>query len=933
MDTLTKILPVHMTPLAQSETDTNTVVVPTLGLFLRDDVSQLPEGEGLTAPEASPEKMHEQEVQDQTDFAPQVLSQVLVPDYITVHLGAPTNTAARNVRVPFRDYIKNVVSHEIYSTWPTNALLANIHAIVSFALNRIFTEWYRGRGYNFDITNNTNYDMNYVDGGGYYQNISQLVDQYFNVYAHRYGFANPILALFCAGTSGSCQHGGMPQWGTVNLANQGYTPLQILRRYYGNDIVLSESNNIGAITESFPGTNLSIGSSGNNVRRMQNFLNRIRVNYPAIPRILTPNGVFGADTAAAVREYQRINNLPQTGIIDRATWNSISQKYVAVAKLGELDSEGERISIGQNPPNVTLSMGSRGQNVLELQFILNTIAAYYDSVPFVVQDGVFDAITRTSVIEFQKTFGLPQDGVVGATTWNRLYEIYRGIQGNVTVPPVTPPPIDNLPPYPGSPLRVGSSGANVTTIQQFLNVIRTMYPNIPAVTVDGQFGPATEAAVIAFQRQYLLTPDGIVGPTTWNKIMEQYAIVMGAPQQPAPPPNYFFYTVIAGDSLYLIAQKFNTTVQAIMQLNNLTSTNLSIGQVLMIPGGTTPPPTEITHTVVSGDTLWNLAQRYGTTVQAIMSRNNLTSTNLSIGQTLIIPTSGGTTPPPSGERSHTVVSGDTLWLLAQRYGTTVQAIMQLNGLTSTNLSIGQVLRIPPVSGGGEQARTVVIDPGHGGPNDPGATYQGVRLEKNDNLRLGLAVRNLLQAQGVNVIMTRTTDTAVSLQERSNISNAANPDLFVSLHRNGSTNPNYNGLDIFVYNTAPQSTFQKAQTVANAIASVGVQSNRGVSREDFAVLRNTDAPSMLIELGFMTNAQDNQLFDQNFNAYAQSIANGIISAIGSGSGTGYFNYTVVSGDSLWNIAQRYGTTVQAIMQLNSLTSNNLSIGQVLRIPTA
>ncbi len=537
VDTETAILPVNMKPLPQGQTSGDTFIdIPPIGL--------------LTLPQGTPEGPSDIPVEAR------VLSAVLIPDYITVHLGVPSDASARNVRVRFSDYIKNVTSSEIYSTWPTNSLTANIHAIVSFALNRVYTEWYRARGYNFDITNNTNYDQYFREGAMIYESISIIVDDFFATYIRRIGFANPLFALFCAGPSGSCEHGGMSQWGTVTLANGGYNPLQILQYYYGNDIELSASNNIGGITTTYPGTPLTIGSTGSNVQRIQNFLNRVRINFPAIPRIENPNGVFGADTAASVRVFQSINGLAQDGVVGPATWNKITQVYVSITRLAELNGEGTRVSIGTTPPSAVLSMGSRGNAVLELQFILNTVAASYPEVSTVIQDSLFDTRTRNSVIEFQKTFGLPQDGVVGPATWTKLYAVYQGIRDNVKVPPAevptNPPP---TPPYPGTVLGIGSSGDNVRLIQENLNVIRRMYPNIPLLTVNGIFDTATQAAVIAFQNQFLLTPDGFVGPITWAKIMEQYAIAVGTPTTPIPTPDYFFYTVIAGDSLYNIALK------------------------------------------------------------------------------------------------------------------------------------------------------------------------------------------------------------------------------------------------------------------------------------------------------------------------------------------------------------------------------------------
>ncbi len=860
VDTQTANLPVHMKPLVD---EPNPVTDNTIN---------------IAPPAVVSEETFAKRGDSVQGLSSRVLSQVIIPDYITVHLGMPSDTSARNVRVKFADYVKNVASSEIYSTWPHNSLVANIHAIVTFALNRIYTEWYRTRGYNFDITNSTAYDMAYREGAGVFQNVSQIVDEIFNVYAHRFGFMNPYFTAFCNGTTVTCA--GLSQWGTVTLANQGRTSLEILRHYYPDDIMLTASTNITGITESFPGNSLTVGSNGPSVQRMQNFLNRIRINYPLIPRIDNPSGTFGADTAEAVSVFQRIFNLKSDGIIDRATWNRISSIYVGVTELAGLNGEGERISIGKNPPNVTLSQGSRGKDVLELQFILNTIAAYYSEIPTVIQDSLFDARDRNSVIEFQKIFGLTPDGIVGSATWNKLYAVYRGIGNNVVVPPappVTSPPTPNVTPYPGIPLKIGSTGSDVRIIQEYLNTIRTMYPNIPELVVDGLFSAATQKAVIAFQQQFLLTPDGIVGPVTWNEIMEQYIIAKGNVISLPESPDYFKYTVLSGDSLWRIALKFGTTVDAIKALNGLVSDTINVGQVLKIPNVTAMSPESqnyFSYTVQSGDTLWLLSQKFGTTVDAIKTLNNLTNDMLSIGQVLKIPKSGGATSMPN-YFSYTVQSGDTLWLLAQRFGTTIDAIKTLNNLTGDRLNIGQVLKIPQAEA--SFSKTIVIDAGHGGAN-PGAV-SGNRLEKTDNLNLALAVQKKLQAQGQKVVMTRITDVDIPLLERSEISNRNNADLFVSLHRNASTNPAANGVDTFVQIGSPPINTTYAQNVQNEIVGVGVQSDRGVHQEDFSVLRNTKAPAMLVEMGFITNEKDNQLFDQHFDAYAAAIARGILKSLG------------------------------------------------------
>ena len=462
-------------------------------------------------------------------------SGVLIPDYITVHLGAPTNASARNVRVRFSDYIKNVVSSEIYSTWPPNSLRANINVIVTFALNRVYTEWYRSRGYNFDITSTTSYDMVYRDGGPIFENISILVDDLFNTYARRIGFENPFPTQFCNGTTSTCA--GLSQWGTVTLANQGRSPLEILRYYYPNDLELTISNNIGGVSDSFPRYALRVGSEGESVKRMQDFLNRIRINYPLIPEISNPNGVFGNDTAEAVRTFQRTFSMTADGLIGQATWNKITFIFTAVTRLAELDSEGIRRTIGENPPNVILQSGARGENVVQLQFLLNYISVFYPSVPTVLQNSVFDSRTKNAVIEFQKNFSLTTDGIVGPATWNKLYAVYNGIDDNVERPPVpddggTEPPTINIPPYPGTPLRIGSRGNDVRTMQAFLNVISTIYPILDKLTADGIFGPETDKKVRQFQKIMGLTVDGIIGPATWNKIVETYLLASG--NKPAP---------------------------------------------------------------------------------------------------------------------------------------------------------------------------------------------------------------------------------------------------------------------------------------------------------------------------------------------------------------------------------------------------------------
>jgi len=347
-----------------------------------------------------------------------------VPQNITVHLGSP-NSNAKNVTVPFSDYVKNVASSEIYPTWDESALRANILAIVSFALNRVYTEFYRSRGYDFDITNSTAYDQFFVDGRSYFDNISRLVDELFNDYLRRPGFVEPLAAKFCNGTTVTCE--GLSQWGSQNLAQQGYNSQQILRSYYGN-IETVVNAPIRGITSSYPGTPLRRGSTGPNVVVIQVALNRIAQNYPAIPKIPANDGIFGTRTESTVRSFQQIFNLTPDGIVGPATWNAIVRLYTAVTSLAELRSQGQQFyAINWVAPN-SLSVGDTGEKVRQLQYMLSVLSDFIPSIPPLNIDGIFGARTRASVIAAQGRFRLPETGSVDAETWDRIYDQYSGIE-------------------------------------------------------------------------------------------------------------------------------------------------------------------------------------------------------------------------------------------------------------------------------------------------------------------------------------------------------------------------------------------------------------------------------------------------------------------------------------------------------------------------
>ena len=347
-----------------------------------------------------------------------------IPQEITVHLGPP-NSQAENVTVSFVDYVKNVASSEIYPTREESALRANILAIVSFALNRVYTEWYRSRGYDFDITNSTAYDQYFVNGRSFFSNVAILVDELFNDYMRRPGFVEPLAAKFCNGTSAVCD--GLSQWGSQNLAQQGYNSIQILRSYYGN-IELVNNAPIQGITSSYPGTPLRRGTSGPSVVTIQVELNRISQSYPAIPKINPVDGIFGAQTEAAVRKFQEIFNLDVDGIVGRATWYALVRYYVAVTRLAELRSQGQRFYQNSWANSNPIEQGDRGVKVEHLQYMLNVLSEYIPEIPTIAIDGIFGPATRNAVIAAQRRFGLPETGIVNFETWEEIYDQFSGIE-------------------------------------------------------------------------------------------------------------------------------------------------------------------------------------------------------------------------------------------------------------------------------------------------------------------------------------------------------------------------------------------------------------------------------------------------------------------------------------------------------------------------
>lgn len=453
-----------------------------------------------------------------------------IPETITVHLGAPDSNAA-NETVSFLSYIKNVASSEIYPTWPENALRANIYVITTYALNRIYTEWYRSRGYSFDITSTTQYDQKYINGREIFENISNLVDELFNDYITRQGYIEPLFTAFCNGTSVTCA--GLSQWGTVELANKGKTPYQILQNYYGKNINIVKNAPVKTLQPSFPGIELKLGSGGNDVRSLQIFLNRISANYPAIPKIPATDGIFDTATQAAVRKFQNVFNLAVTGVVDAATWYKITYIYTSIKRLAELDSEGVRLEDVMNIYTEDLSVGMQSSEVSTFQYYLAVIGAYYAAVEPVQITGYFGENTERSVKSFQRVFGLPQTGQIDRATRNDIYRAYEGIVASV------PPKYTDVALYPGTVLREGISGEYVKILQEYLTFIHRTYANIPAVNNTGYFGPLTKQSVTAFQKQFGINQTGIVGAVTWDRIAGVYSdLKFGFDKRPYQNPGY-----------------------------------------------------------------------------------------------------------------------------------------------------------------------------------------------------------------------------------------------------------------------------------------------------------------------------------------------------------------------------------------------------------
>lgn len=391
-----------------------------------------------------------------------------VPQTITVHLGPP-GSDAENVTVSFPEYVKNVASSEIYPTWEPAAIRANVLAITSFALNRVYTEYYPSRGYPFNITSSTAYDQKFIKGRSIFENISQVVDSIFNSYIRRIGFVEPLAAKFCNGTTTTCD--GLSQWGSQAMAEQGADSITILRSYYGDNIEIVTNAPVMGIRYSYPGAPVRLGDRGEAVLRIQTMLNRISRDYPAIPKVQPVDGIFGESTEQAVIKFQQIFSLTPDGIVGSATWYKLVFLYVGVLDLAELVSEGQTFYANAIPLEFSdvVAPGDTGEEVRVIQYLLSVVSEFYSNVPPVAVDGVYGPATRQAVIAVQQMAGLPQDGVVGEQTWQALYRLYAGIADTMTeytnvIPEQYRPQLPesdatSLTQYPGRPLTLGSTDA------------------------------------------------------------------------------------------------------------------------------------------------------------------------------------------------------------------------------------------------------------------------------------------------------------------------------------------------------------------------------------------------------------------------------------------------------------------------------------------
>lgn len=437
-----------------------------------------------------------------------------IPKYITVHLGAPSSNA-QDVTISFPDYIKNVASSEIYPTWDESAIVANIYAQISFAVNRVYNEFYVSQGYPFNITNSTAIDQKFIYGRNIFENISNIVDEIFDSYIRRIGFAEPLATKYCNGTTVTCD--GLSQWGSQSLAEQGRTSVEILRYYYGNNIEIVNDAPIDEIRNSYNGP-LSVGSqNARDVATVQVILNRVSEDYPLIPK-LTVDGVFGESTQEAVEVFQDIFNLTPDGIVGKSTWYKLIYLYTGMTGLSELNSEGQKYFNSPFEYPNSIEFGDEGENVSVSQYLLQVVSWFYPQIPTIEITGVFDEATQNATRQLQKLYNLPETGVLDATTWDYLYRSFVGVRTSLDD---AISPIEKEAEYLSTlNLSYGDTGNEVQNLQRRLNAITTNQGE--KILENGVLTRQTRMRIMDFQRSNNLNPTGILDAPTLTALNRVY---------------------------------------------------------------------------------------------------------------------------------------------------------------------------------------------------------------------------------------------------------------------------------------------------------------------------------------------------------------------------------------------------------------------------
>lgn len=430
-----------------------------------------------------------------------------IPESITVHLGAPSSPTA-NVTIAFPNYVKTVAAGVLYPTWEESALRSNILAIISFALNRIYTEFYRSRGYSFDITSSAVFDQSFVNGRNYFDLVSQLVGEIFNDYIRQQDLTEPLAAAFCNGTTVSCD--GLSQWGAQKLAKQGYNSAEILKSYYGNDIDLVQDAPIRANPFPYPGTPLREGDTGANVTFLQSALNRVSQNYPSIPKVNPVDGIFGFITRSAVETLQQVFGLTVNGTVGKATWYQIVRLYTASKALTQARNEGQAfLGAPWSYPDI-LQKSSSGIQVNMLQYMLSVLSKFHPLIPPVEISGTFDAATQDAVLSFEQMSRLPVTGVVTSDIWDALYNAYSGIEQLIFTRCALFPYPDDL--YPANSIR---------TLQRQLQTIAEAQPELQQPALTGRPDQQTRQSLRQFQKSAGLPVTGQIDEATKNMLASQ----------------------------------------------------------------------------------------------------------------------------------------------------------------------------------------------------------------------------------------------------------------------------------------------------------------------------------------------------------------------------------------------------------------------------